>query len=205
MRIIFYGLKRSGNHAIIYWILRNLQGSEKLCEIVPSYIHLGTNSIFFNDVTSSEGAILIEKDKWINQKKEHIIISVEDANEWKPSRQFAELLGPEEFIPFYIIRNPLNCYASRFCTFGFSDIYVFVRMYKNFIEKTKNNNVIYYDKWNSDKNYRDEVSKMFGVSNIDIHNIKTLEGGGSVFSDDNYNERYKDIPENILSKLNELL
>lgn len=202
MRVIFYGLKRSGNHAIIYWLIRNICSEIK--EVVPLYVHMGSNIVFFNDISTGMGAMMIAKDRW--QLRQNIFISVEDSSDWEPSGEFADLLGPEEFKKVYIVRDPLNCYASRVRTFGLMPTQQFVDQYRRFVlGMQRNPEIIYYNMWNSKKEYRDKVSERFGLRNLDIYDIKTREGGGCFFEDSRYNERYKEVPQDIAHEISLLL
>lgn len=195
MHIIFYGLKRSGNHAIIHWILQNIGPCK---ETMPSYIHKGTNVIFFNDVLASSSVIANEVD---NCDKEHILASVEDV--------YTENLITDKIMKnplrIFILRNPLNCYASRLKTFYESNyieypVESFATLYNNFVSNIgRDSFIIDYDIWNSDRSYRDEISQRLGLCNLDIC-PKTKEGGTS-WGDEKYNDRYKYLPLQIQQSL----
>ncbi len=186
MHFIFYGLKRSGNHVIIHWVLRNI--SNVIVEYMPSYIHKGKDVIFFNDVTNSSGVIQHEL---FNGNYKYIIASVEDVYEENLITNQI-MIHPRNI---FVIRNPSNCYASRVKSFDYLfPIEKFQEMYEKMLNSiTENSVVIHYDKWWHDKTYRNLVAEKLGIPNINDILIKTKEGGGSGFGDENYNNRVDQI------------
>ena len=48
--IEFTGLKRSGNHAIIFWMLQNLSGKKEVIRISEHTFFRSGNCIFFNNI-----------------------------------------------------------------------------------------------------------------------------------------------------------
>lgn len=200
MHYIFYGLKRSGNHVIIHWLLRNI--SKVIIEYMPSYIHIGKDVIYFNDVTNSAGAIQNEMQKSRNMN--YIITSVEDVYE----ENLITNKIMENPLRVFILRDPTNCYASRVKTFDYLfPIEKFKQMYENMLSNiTKDSIVIYYDRWWTDKSYRNQIAEKLGVPNKNDILIKTKEGGGSGFANEDYNNRMNEIlfdtkTKNILEEL----
>jgi hypothetical protein len=187
MHFIFYGLKRSGNHVIIHWLLRNV--SKVIVEYMPSYIHRGNNIIFFNDVTNSAGAIQSEIDK--KQMPSFVIASVEDKYEENLITNKI-MIHPSKV---FIIRDPMNCYASRVKSFDYLfPIEKFKQMYEDMLSSiTEDSVVIYYNRWWMDKSYRDSIGERLGIPNINDILIRTKEGGGSGFTNEDYNNRMNDI------------
>jgi len=168
---------------------------------MPSYIHRGNNIIFFNDVTNSSGAILNEVNK---QMPSFIVASVEDKYEEKLITSHI-MNNPRKV---FIIRDPANCYASRVKSFDYLfPIEKFKQMYEDMLSSiTEDAVVIYYDTWWTDKAYRDLVGKKLGIPNINDTLIRTKEGGGSGFTNEDYNNRMNDIifdkkTQNILIQL----
>ena len=204
MQIIFYGLKRSGNHAIIHWILRNIDPEIK--EIEHTYIHAGNDVVYFNDVIPSAGVI----NKTIDNYKDYTykIASVEEhyVDPWEtPMARIWNMNEP--IVKIFILRDPSNCYASRVLSFQMRDIKTYCNRYKNLLDCIKYNDglIIYYNEWWKNKNYRNSIGEFIDIPNCNDILIKAREGGGSVFSTEDYNDRTKNINLNDyeLSKLGE--
>ena len=192
--IVFYGLRRSGNHAIIHWLLRNV--NENVKETLPSYIHsasLGASIVFFNDIMVSSGAV------------DHIMGSYSDFNyRWVSVED--EYIDPK-ILPtkniiknpqkVFILRDPINCFCSRLKTFNMYDIDLFESKVLRFLDSIGSNDyIIYYNYWNKDRKYRDKVAKDLGFENKNDDRPPAKEGGGSRFKSDNYNERIHDTELN---------
>ncbi len=194
VQIIFYGLKRSGNHAIIHWILRNLD--KDIIETMPSYIHENREKtlVYFNDILKSSGAIAPIIEKYKNYK--HIIASVEEEYIDPKNTIINKIWNQKEPITkIFIIRDPSNCYASRIKTFNLRNINNFSKLFTNIINNSKNfgNITIFYDKWWNNTEYRNNIAKQIHIPNKNDILIVSKEGGISAFKDKNYNNRKNSV------------
>jgi len=209
--IDIYTLCRSGNHAIIFWILENLGGINKK-------IH---NCCYWNDVTKIFFYNNCNHIKYnIVKQYNYLIRSYEDIYNNKTNNN----------IKVIIIRDFLNLLASRIKKYGVNlglnssyiqNYNVLKEMWKNHCKEiTTNNKVIgiLYNKWLLDKNYRDNISNKLNIVNkYDNTNIVSTIGEGSSFCGINlekvkeaYLQRYKlvNIPINIINDIkqdNELI
>jgi hypothetical protein len=67
-------------------------------------------------------------------------------------------------------------------------------MYEDMLSSiTEDSVVIYYNRWWMDKSYRDSIGERLGIPNINDILIRTKEGGGSGFTNEDYNNRMNDI------------
>lgn len=161
----FYSLCRSGHHAVIYWVLNNLGGvTEKYKDVW--HINKDKEIYYYNNVT---------------------VNTVEHIQE----RHFADFQYPVEYfwliknhedvqyIPaaenFTVVRDFLNMICSRYKKWGdllcwdtahcISDIHELIVAWKQH-HSAPSNNIINYNLWVIDKNYRDIVSQKIGVANL---------------------------------------
>jgi len=206
----FYGLIRSGNHAIIFWMLHNLGEIREIKDVKKLFYkesyrkfwYTGYN-YYFNNVTRSQV---------INFPREYnlLIKSYEDIIPDSTSEN-----------SFIILRDILNGIASRHKAYGLglapnnkylTDIDVIIDMWKKHFEIIlKKQNGIIYNKWVIDKKYRDEVSIKLNIPNkIDDISFVPYIGYGSSFilfnkEPDNYSylTRYMQhkLPDEIIHKL----
>lgn len=187
------GLCRSGNHAIIFWILNNI--SEVADAGYECYVSKNNKKICFlnnvsrimNNINSNEYEIVL---------KSYEDVYIKDC--------------------FYIIRDFLNLISSRYKKFGnqlgtnknyLTNIEDIIKIWKKMI---LSDNKIIYNKWIYDKNYRDEIGQMIQVENCnDKTDYVSKIGQGSSFigikkdSSENYESRYEKIklPDFIIKKI----
>ena len=199
MQIIFYGLERSGNHAIIHWILRNINPDIKV--VMPTYVHASVTEpkvIFFNDVITSQGAIVPYLEKVENYQ--HLLASVEETY-IDPYKTCIPWNKNEPVYKIFILRDPFNCYASRVKSSGrIETVQDFINKYTHLVNSLRYSSVdsnpilhIYYNKWWQNKEYRDYISNQIEIPNINDIRIKAREGGGSHFNTENYNNRTDEV------------
>jgi hypothetical protein len=199
--IRFVGMKRSGNHAILNWIVRQTPG------LVCYYNDVDINASPLNKMIESH-----YKNLWLNipagsqvRRKPCVISSFEDC---KPEDVFGEsnlfnlqhhFRKNNELYEVLIIRDPFNLFASRFFHRSHRKsfianpkiLYDLVDLWKlyayEYLHKTnylKNNKiVINYNLWVKDKNYRQKLAKNLnlvftdqGFEEVAVH------GQGSSFS-----------------------
>jgi hypothetical protein len=208
----FWGMQRSGNHAILNWQLENFSdGSQKqpILDRCPMNHRIADDNSFHTNDTLFLNAIVrddkknisdINLRKYIKLKFNNIIFSYEDSH-------FNKSLG----LPckqFVIMRNLENLIASRL------QDPIEWRIDDNFFEMWETHarsNIpkIHYDKWLVDKSYRDSIAQMFNTDNKDITSTMSVAGGGSSFigmkldKPENLLTRYRqiDIPPDIKKKI----
>lgn len=193
--IIIFGLKRSGNHAIIDWVRSQLPGT----------------ACFFNNLKPGQDINKTrEKDVTIikNSSINYILHSYEDQNIIETlslieKDDFRKQIGPSRnSIIIIILRDPLNFFASRIKWKGqnFSEnqnlqLEIINRYleYYNFIENNKFNFnsriiLINYNQWVSNKNYRKKITESLEIPFTDSgFDTVSFFGGGSSFEGQDIN------------------
>jgi hypothetical protein len=216
------GMRRSGNHAIINWLLANFNNGKEVIEryktncsiindstYVPIFINSNASIVFFNscvedpfwgiksdfDLSNLNLIIHSYEDKLFSYIEEH---SYNKCNNLE-----------ENIINIIILRDPYNMFASRQ---KYIDNYwtkvdlLHIDMWIAYAEEALNINnninnkiIILYNKWLTDKDYRDDIANKLGVYNFDNTRIVSTCGNGSSFVGvkldevQNYLERYKSV------------
>ena len=188
------GLSRSGNHAIIFWIIDNLVESiqhigndiyidknQKVCFINNVNIHNKLNSYIFSSY-NFDYLIRSYEDMFFNYQTNIIIL-----------RDFLNLICSRY--------KKYNNYKHNICLNNeyICDIHYLIKVWKQHthsLEKT-----ILYNKWCLSKTYRDKVCKnLIGIDNL-VDNFDKISkiGGGSSFENKDYLNRYNliDLPSHI--------
>ena len=182
------GLCRSGQHAIIFWLLENF-GTPKWDGQRQIWIEPENNEyIFINNVNNYLRGPITEVSKY-----KRVIKSFED-------------IYLIENNTYYICRDFLNMMASRIKKWppnGSNYAFSFQNVMSIWINQNSHGSpyAIYYNKWLTDKDYRDEVASRFNLKNIDKKlDFVSNMGDGSSFIGRNleknktkYFERYKEV------------
>lgn len=179
--IIVFGLRRAGNHAIINWILPQING----------------DFAYYNDVWPDEPYKGEPKQKRGDGSKiDMSLISFEDYNLQIFKSLLANKIYPKvhKRIVILIIRDPFNWYSSRlksnmsqpahYSGLNIRQLYLqYCREYQgksNYLGEKKV--LISYNRWKEDKDYRKSISNQLGLNFTDeALNKVTGEGGGSSF------------------------
>lgn len=205
----FFGLPRSGNHAIIFWHLFNLAVDLRTknfpkqktgnTEVISGIMCRESNTIYFNNVNQliEEVGNCLEK---FQLKIDNLIISNE--------HQFTSCR--KNTTKCLIVRDVVNNVCSHYARFSadrnitpkmierYTD--KFVESYKTVIKLFNDADLfaIKYNKWVLDADYRNIISNKLGVHNKDNTSFVSGFGGGSSFTRKNavtdkslYLERYK--------------
>lgn len=225
--IEFTGMRRSGNHAIIFWMLQNLSNLDNFkvkqyvdessyinhCEIISTDEFLYFNNVNLRRCDDVHKTLSRERRKWI-------IISYEDCHV-----NYGITL-PYEFenrYKFSIVRDVRNLVASRLKRLEInknnenhiipnSYMIIFKGFFQYYISHKNWKTPIFYDKWLVDKNYRDSICDIVKVPNVDKTNYVSPFGNGSSFVGVqldkpenllNRKDSFK-IPEPILKRIEEL-
>lgn len=171
---IVHGLSRSGNHAIIFWLIHNIVES---VEMIDSSVFIDPNRIlcYINNLNIYEGTMKIKfpRDMFPVQ-----IVSYEDV----------EFMQDTSLI---ILRDFGNLLASRYKkhqpSIGLNNNYIcdLLRLIEVWKQHTRSpKRTILYNKWLVSKEYRDMVStNVLGVPNTnDKTDYVSSLGSGSSFS-----------------------
>lgn len=188
--IQLYGIKRSGHHAVVYWILGHYD----------DYIYYN-NCIVANNVIRSEE---VYKSKPPGRSP-LVFLSFED-RQYAIKRSNPKFLGATLHNPrlyrVLVIRDPFNNYASRFKSArDFSNIayetLVWKELAKEYLGITSylGEDVIKinYNEWFRSKSYRKEISANFGEFTDKNFDFVPGIGGGSSFDRRKYDGKSKNM------------
>lgn len=225
------GMRRSGNHAIINWLLSNYNNGICITETYQdessekdAYVPIFTNNkniLFFNSCV--EDPFWNIKDCIEFENYSLILHSYEDKQfEYILEHSYNNCFNDEKDITnIIILRDPFNTFASRF-KYENSDLFTkvdefHVNLWIEYAEEAlnitnyfDNKLIILYNEWLTNKNYRDDISKKLGIYNYDnIYDVSKCGNGSSFIGQnldtvDNYLNRYKiiDLPQDIKNLLN---
>lgn len=189
---IIHGLSRSGNHAIIYWLIHNIVDSiEELGGGI--YIDKERKLCFINNFNTYEGPFKIN---FPHDLFPVVIKSYEDTEFIKNTsaiilRDFGNLLA-SRYAKYY--KN--ICLNNKYIC----DLLRLIEVWKQ--HTTSQKKTILYNQWLVSKDYRDKVSlEILGINNlIDRTDYVSSIGDGSSFDDTyikqeniEYLTRYKKI------------
>lgn len=196
MIYFIFGVRRSGNHAIIGWLYGLLNNE---------YVHMNcvedinlANFVKFANMKSEK--IYSDYDIIPFGKSPNTIFSFENK-----SINFIDHITKhlnEKGIPYKIIlivRDPLNQYASWFKTYAeiegnLTTNYEYILDTMINVPESKNTVYIQYVRWNNDRNYRDAVAAKIGLVNKDVNFNECIGHGISFF------ENGKNIDHNLYDK-----
>lgn len=172
MRVVsFYGLRRSGIHAVLEWLTHSLGDGEERIELEENRIVKYGGAAYLNDCSTWDQNKI--KEFIESCKLNFIIVSYEDTN-----LNFSFYEGNEE--PIVLVRDIKNLAASR------------IRSWKEFNEEilekwlehanaNKNCKLIKYEDWLINKDYRDNFISFYDKKNLDKIDYVSKFGGGSSF------------------------
>jgi len=173
-RIIeFYGVRRSGIHAIIHWMESNLNAVNR--------------TGFFNDV-DVWGRVAFIKTIGSHRKRGYktLLLGYEDCDANK-----SWFKQPKEKV--IIVRDIYNVFASRYKAFGRG--YIGKRIADLWIQHTNHPNMFKYEDFLLDKNKRDDLATKLGSPNLDITTFVSACANGSSFIG-----KQLDTTENLLNR-----
>jgi len=220
--IEFKGLRRSGNHAIIFWMLQNLSKQKEVIPFPDNKIYKSGNCLYLNDYGfsdfhnfQSKTYLLPKLIKMYNC--EWCIVSYEDVHiDYKETYNFKY----DKLFTFSIVRDIENILSSRLkyidnrikTNESINNLNIYDNIFIDYISHKNYNNSIVYDKWVIDKEYRDSICKQLNVENLDHTDYVSFAGYGSSFvgitldNPDNLLNRKKmfTIPDKYIKKLKEL-
>ena len=183
-----YGLRRSGNHAILEWMIKNFSQKDQRHVIKHRLITSG-NSCYLNAINE----YIQSRDLFIDYNfakitYKNLLISYEDIPETLESEY---TLG---FNKIVILRDILNVVASRYKrmmdidpkSIDYKLMEIDEKLFQCWISHAsafkRNVLIIKFEDWLSSKEQRDRISNSLGCKNIDCVNTIPFHGGGSSFT-----------------------
>jgi len=205
----FYGLRRSGNHAILEWLLYNMGNKgNRVCYKVENgseKVISRDTAFYFNDVSRYTGnhiQLCYDVISSYEIGAKDILVTYED-------KSISYKLIPSK-TNIIVIRDILNVLASRIKNSNAKnprDMRIDEEIIGLWKEHASDENSIkiLYEKWLTSKEYRDSICERLNISNFDNTKNVYSFGGGSSFtgevldSKENLLNRYKhiDLPNNI--------
>jgi len=212
-----YGLRRSGNHAILEWMIKNFNQKDER-HIIKHRLITSGNSCYLNAINEYIKTRNFHIDfNFAKITYKNLLVSYEDVPETYVSKY------TRGFNKIVILRDILNVVASRYKRIMDSDpesnIYKLMKIDENLFKCwishasafKKNASIIKFEDWISSKEQRDEIAKSVGCKNIDCISTIPFHGGGSSFSKMEKMPSSKDLlnrsdqvklPNKILERIN---
>lgn len=172
-------MRRSGNHAILEWLSHSLGNGNERKIIEHNRIFQYGDVYYLNEVNTMRRKVQPRLDK-IKEYK-HLIFAYED----EPTTFKHELDKSTQTL--LIVRDIHNLMASRQQRINRSKRGFDMKMDNKFVEtwlqhaNQPSENIIYYEKWLIDKQYRDSILERLGSTNLDNTSTVNSAGGGSSF------------------------
>lgn len=195
---IILGMKRSGHHAIVYWIGSNLNDAVHYNDCNKGWRH---GELFPNPNQGNKGKII--KFNKCNKSNNHIFnIEDFDMDNIKKYDMFNLKMFKRYKIVYFILvlRDPYNWIASCKKMGGnpWKNIDKRIILWKKqanlFINKNENIICINFNKWFSDEEYRKKLSLIFNLKSYNKYiNITSPRGGGSSFDGMRFNKRANEM------------
>lgn len=107
--ILFHGMKRSGNHAVLNWMTDNVRGIRHFNNVFPLRVELEQPGFF--EFPVALGDVLREQKRWSDvfaKAPAHTICSIED---WDFGRNYFS--GAERTLNILLLRSAENLFSSR--------------------------------------------------------------------------------------------
>lgn len=190
------GMSRSGNHAIINWILAQLPG--KYCFLncaEPKENPFETARPIVDDIcfrANYDGFDLAAEQRGVFSQKDHLVYSYEDCflgmacgDAFESRRE--SFVGPSERqTDIVILRDPFNLFASRRrASYVTAPLYTARRVWKQHAREIvtggrclKGERVfVRYNDWARDRTYRREIADALGIAFTDA-GVESVSGCG---------------------------
>jgi hypothetical protein len=155
----FYGLRRSGIHAIIHWMESNFNQISK--------------TGFLNDVDVWGRNRLIQT--VIGHRKRGYKILLLGYEDCDPNKSWFK--QPKDKV--VIVRDIINVFASRYKAFGKG--FVNKKIADLWIQHANHPNIFKYEDFLLDKNKRDNLTQIFNIPNMDVTTFVSACANGSSF------------------------
>lgn len=183
-------MRRSGNHAIIEWLIHSLSGGEDRFVLEKNTLIIRGKVGFINDCANRDLEPYMKKYSAMNMK--YVIVNYEDV---KTDLSVWETVSQ----PIVIVRDVINVVASRFKR-NWSIMKCDDLFFDTWVENANHPNVLKYESWLEDVNYRNDfINTNFGIKNLDFTSYVPEFGHGSSFVGGNL-----DSVDNLLSRYNQV-
>lgn len=183
-----FGIKRSGNHAIINWLYK----------MIPNYVHLNNLNPKFlthahynaNLVTDASKVTVNYKDNaWLPFTQNHtLLISFEDHDIKQVNEKVIDFCNKCKLEPttIMIIRDPKNMLASLFKIKKRFDILpnfknIWMKYADEYLHRSCIQHFIVYDKWFTNVEYRKKIATDMKLEFDDSNHNKIFKHGVSSF------------------------
>lgn len=183
MEYSFYGLRRSGNHAVLEWLTINLGQSREREVKKKNRIIIYGDSCYINELNTYNKDDIKKDIEYCKEEYKNMIISYEDL---KPD---FNIHGTENFKKIVIIRDIENLFASRYKRWvdtGINGMEIdeeVIKKWKIISDCEKDGFLlIKFENWVSSKEYRDNICEKLQIKNLDITDTITNFGNGSSFT-----------------------
>jgi hypothetical protein len=211
----FYGLRRSGNHAILEWLIQNMGGAGNRNVIKVNRVIQCGNAAYINEANTYESHDSVNTDiSFCQSAFDSLIIAYEDV-----STNYR--LGDHNNQKIVILRDIFNLFASRYKKIVShpekSSYYnlamrideIIVNLWKE--HANSDAIIILFEKWVESKEYRDLICERLRIPNHDITDTVTNFGGGSSFTGqkkptiEELKSRSKmvNLPQEVIDRLNQ--
>lgn len=205
-RVFFvFGIKRSGNHAIINWLYKMLPNYVHINNLHPKFLTPAYYNLNLVQTTIIEN---YKDNAWINFRQDNnLIISFEDQDIKTVHEKIVHLCKKCNIEPvtIMIIRDPKNMLASlykikkRFDILeGFKNIWI--NYAEEYLTKKYLQHFIIYDKWFIDQDYRKKISYDLKLTFDDSNHNKIFKHGISSF--DGYKFENDTTKMDVLNRAN---
>lgn len=190
----FWGMKRSGNHAITNWIIQNILNCPAKKVLINNDPHdFYCNGLLYINCYHTASYKIENLRTGLKLKPDILLITYED----EPTTYSA--LRANISKKFVICRDIKNLVASRVANkyekMCIDDLFfnAWEEHIRSPIEK------IVFNKWLFDKNYRNKICADMEIHNLDITDSMSTEGGGSSFTMYSLGNK-----ENLLNRANQI-
>lgn len=210
----FYGLRRSGNHAILEWLIQNMGGPGTRNVVKPKRVIQCGDSAYLNECNTYGSHAEVNRDiSFCQSAFNNLIVAYEDV---PTSYSLINKQGGKKIV---ILRDVFNLFSSRYKknsesghAYNFGDMRIDEIAINNWKQHANSDAVIIlFEKWIESKDYRDSICERLGIPNHDITDTMTNFGGGSSFTGqkkptvEELKSRSKmvNLPQEVIDRLNQ--
>ena len=194
MHYCFYGMRRSGNHAVINWLMKCLDNGRHESREISRRLTVRGDCCHLNALNEYKNADKLNEDlKFARSNFSNLIISFEDVS---PERFSGETwLQSASFVKIILIRDILNLAASRYARSRCSEFArqnntcnvdsAFVSLWLEHVNLVTDNSHdsagIIFERWLDSKSYRQKVCDRLMIDFAEPDKAVSRHGGGSSF------------------------
>lgn len=164
MRLMFCGLMRSGNHAIIKWLSNALTGRYYERYYKDMIYKVDGELVFFNNIKWKNCILEIPDHFYKFKEFNHIFSSMEE--NYDDSNIVFNYFGKDKFRRIFIFRDLKDLFISRQRTFGLEHPCIKSTLENYYdlqnLDKNEDDVLINYTKWVKSELYRSEILQELG-------------------------------------------